>query len=191
MPALVRPPSDAYASCIRSDPSISINVDRARKQHRAYCDTLRACGLEVRALPAEPDLPDACFVEDTAVIVAKQTILTRPGAEARRGELPSIAEAISPAHRITKGHLDGGDVIVAGKVVFVGLSSRTDEEGAAELARIVKPLGVEVRTVPIGKSLHLKSKSRNRRARACWSWKITRSSAQPRPARLRCWRSAA
>lgn len=151
--ALVRPPSPAYARCLRSDRSRAIDVALALRQHAAYVEALRAFGVEVEVLPPEPDLPDACFVEDTAVVAGGRIAITRPGAPDRRPETESIARATGGT-RMGRGRLDGGDVLVAGGRAFVGLSGRTDEEGAAELGRV---LGIEIRAVPLRGFLHLKT----------------------------------
>lgn len=156
MRALVRPPSDAYARCLRTDASRAIDVAKAREQHACYCEALRACGVQLVTLPPEADLPDACFVEDTAVVVGRVAVITRPGAASRRGETESVARVLAQTHevrRVERGFVDGGDVMVAGGVAFVGLSSRTDETGARELGGA---LGMEVRTVR-ARGLHLKS----------------------------------
>jgi len=155
--ALVRPPSDAYARCLRTDAARVIDVASAREQHAAYCEILRrACAVEVVALAPEPDLPDACFVEDTAVVVGRRVVITRPGAPSRRPETASVERAMPAMYdvrRIERGFIDGGDVLVSGGVAYVGLSSRTDEEGVRQLGR---SLEVEVRPVKV-RGLHLKS----------------------------------
>lgn len=152
----VRPPSDAYERCLRPDTKIKIDLTRARRQHEAYRQALSEFA-EVVSLDPEPALPDACFVEDAAVIAAGIAVITRPGAEPRRAEVPTVEKALAKVmecRRMERGRLDGGDVMVAGDVAFVGLSKRTDREGAKELER---RLGLEVRTVPIGGWLHLKT----------------------------------
>ncbi len=158
--ALVRPPSAAYARCIREDASRPIDVARALAQHVAYCEALRACGCDVVALPPEADLPDACFVEDTAVVAGGVAVMTRPGAPARAPEVASVRPHIAPripCRDIARGRLDGGDVLVVGRLAFVGLSARTDEQGASALGEVLAEVGVEVRTVPIAGLLHLKT----------------------------------
>jgi len=158
--ALVRAPSAAYARCIREDASRPIDVARALAQHAAYCEALRACGCEVVSLPPEPDLPDACFVEDTAVVVGDLAVMTRPGAPARRPEVASVRPYLAARLRcrdMARGHLDGGDVLVVGRTAFVGLSARTDQEGADCLAGELAAADFTVRTVPISGLLHLKT----------------------------------
>ncbi len=153
--AIVRPPSNAYANCIREAAAGPIDVGLAVAQHAGYVAALRACGLDVISLPPEPAMPDACFVEDTCVIVDGRAIMTRPGAPARRDETASVERALPiPAARMERGTLDGGDVIVTPRMIFAGRSTRTNEEGVAELARLALR---EVRAITITGLLHLKT----------------------------------
>jgi dimethylargininase len=157
MIAVVRPPSDAYGNCIRSDRARLIDVALARRQHEGYALALESCGLEVAPLSPEPSMPDACFVEDAAVVVGRVAVITRPGAEARRRETASVEAFLRrfvDCVRLDRGTLDGGDVLVADGVAFVGLSSRTTAEGARRFGELA---GLEVRRVPVGPLLHLKT----------------------------------
>ena len=137
----------------------------ALEQHAAYCDALRACGLEVEVLPADAAHPDACFVEDCAIVLREGAMLTRPGASSRAGEVASLLPALrahySELARIeAPGTLDGGDICEAGRHVFIGISHRTNEEGAAQLARWLADHGYSSATVDIhgiDSILHLKS----------------------------------
>jgi len=138
-----------------------IDVPRAAAQHAAYCDILRSHGLELIELDVNRDYPDSVFVEDTAVVVDEVAVMARPGAESRRREVPGIeAELVKYreiAHIQAPATLDGGDVLVAGRRVFVGLSRRTNQAGAAALEEILAPLGYRVTAVPVRGTLHLKS----------------------------------
>ncbi len=138
-----------------------IDVDRARLQHAAYHDALRRAGAEVETLPAEPDLPDAVFVEDTAVVLDEVAIITRPGAESRRGEVASIARALARYRTLARidppATLDGGDVLRVGREIFVGRSSRTNAAGIAQLAALAGRHGCRVTPVDVRGCLHLKS----------------------------------
>lgn len=157
--ALVRPPSDAYARCLRGESCRAIDPAAAGRQHEAYRRALVECGLEVIALPPEPDLPDACFVEDAAVVVSGRAVITRPGAPSRREETGSVARALArwlECVPLSAGRLDGGDVLSTDGPVLVGLSSRTDEEGARALAAALPDF--EIRRVRVGEGLHLKSR---------------------------------
>lgn len=131
------------------------------QQHGAYCDTLRGFGLQVIELPPLAAYPDAYFVEDTAVIVPELAVITRPGAPSRRGEEESIAHAVAqyrPTGRIEPpGTVDGGDVLQVGKQLFIGLSERTNQTGAEQLADLLAPCNYQATMVPVGAGLHLKS----------------------------------
>ena len=138
-----------------------IDLSRAVAEHAAYEHTLQRLGVNVRRLAAAPDLPDAVFVEDTAVVFDELAIITRPGAESRRPERRAVAETLI-AHRsleIVKepATLDGGDILVDGKRVYVGRSSRTNDAAVAQLAGILHPLGYRVIPVEFRGCLHLKS----------------------------------
>jgi dimethylargininase len=136
-----------------------VDYERAVFQHEAYCNLLRHCGAEVVTLEASDDHPDCCFVADTAVILDEAAIIASMGAPSRRGEIPAIEEILSTpqqAFRLPQSAaLDGGDVIVIGKQIFVGRSRRTNAEGVDALTRIVRTFGYKVTPVVIEGSLHL------------------------------------
>ena len=137
------------------------DFDLACRQFDAYVATLRECGLEVLVLEALEGYPDAHFVEDTAVVTPDVAVITLPGAAARRGERHSIAEALSG--RRTLGHIkppgtvEGGDVLMVGSHFLIGISDRTNEEGARQLGSILESHGNTWRAVPVAAGLHFKS----------------------------------
>ena len=138
-----------------------IDVARARAQHREYEACLRELGCELLSLTVEPDLPDAVFVEDTAVVLDEVAVITRPGAASRRPETATIAAALEP-HRplkriVAPATLDGGDVLRVGRRLFVGRSGRTNEDGLDQLREIASPLGYALQGVGVRDCLHLKS----------------------------------
>jgi dimethylargininase len=138
-----------------------LDVVAAAAEHDAYEHLLVGLGVTVRRLPPEPTLADAVFVEDTAVVLDEIAIITRPGATSRRRETDSVAVALA-AHRLLAhirppATLDGGDVIVSGRRVFVGLSSRTNRDAVAQVTDALQPFGYEVIAVPFRGCLHLKS----------------------------------
>lgn len=158
---VARQVSARYAECVRSDATLAIDVAAARRQHAGYVEALRSLGLQVDVLPAEDDAPDACFVEDTAVITGAHALATRPGAEPRRAEVASVAKELARDHLVvamaSPATLDGGDVLrVAGRL-FVGLSSRTNRAGVDALAAVAARDGLEVVTLTVRDGLHLKS----------------------------------
>ncbi len=138
-----------------------IDVDLARRQHTAYVEALQRMGAAVIVLPAEPDLPDSVFVEDTAVVVNDLAVMTAPLLESRRKEVPTVAAALAPYRKqgglSGEATLEGGDVMMVGRTLYVGLSARTNRQGVAQLAGLLEPLGYRVEAVRFRDCLHLKS----------------------------------
>ena len=138
-----------------------IDVDRARTQHHAYERLLERLGCKVEQLPMEADNPDSVFVEDTAIVLPEIAIITRPGAKSRRHETASVAALLrkyrSLAEITEPATIDGGDVLVIGKKIFVGISSRTDRDAVHQLRNIVAAFGYGIEPVTVDGCLHLKS----------------------------------
>jgi dimethylargininase len=138
-----------------------IDYARAVEEHDAYEAALARAGCRVVRLPELPDHPDSVFVEDAAVVFDEVAVIARPGAETRRGEVASVAEALRPYRRLAfiqpPATLDGGDVLVTPGRIFVGVSGRTNEEGVRQLSVIVSPFGFETTSVPVTGCLHRKS----------------------------------
>jgi dimethylargininase len=138
-----------------------IDVAKAIAQHQAYEDCLAGLGVRIVSLPAEPELPDAVFVEDPAVVVDEVAVISIMGAPSRRSETRSLAEALSQYRPIKfliePATLDGGDVLRAGRSVFVGLSQRTNRDGIAQLSEMLRVYDYEVQPVEVRGCLHLKS----------------------------------
>jgi len=138
-----------------------IDVEKAIAQHEAYEECLRALGARVVSLAAEPDLPDAVFVEDAAIVVDEVAVIPVMGAASRRPETESLGRALS-AYRPLQfmdppATLDGGDVMRIGRRVFVGASKRTNPDGVTQLRSALTPYGYEVIAVDVKRCLHLKS----------------------------------
>jgi dimethylargininase len=138
-----------------------IDVALARRQHAAYEQALRDAGCEIRQLPERPDWPDSVFVEDTAIVLDEVAVATRPGAQSRRGEVASVADALAEFREVltmeAPATLDGGDVLRLGKRLYVGASLRSNSDGIAQLGGLLSPFGYRVEAVAIEGCLHLKS----------------------------------
>jgi dimethylargininase len=141
------------------------DIGRALAQHAAYRAALSACGLDVTVMDADEDHPDGTFVEDTFLIAEGIAVATRPGAKTREGEVAAVAAALRNfvaklEHIRAPGTLDGGDVCQAGRHFLIGISARTNQSGAAQLAAILARHGFTASTVDIRGNpalLHLKS----------------------------------
>ena len=160
--AITRAISPALAACeLTHLERVPIDVERARAQHRAYEEALIEAGYLVERLDTSPQMPDSVFVEDIAIVFDEVAIITRPGAESRRQETPAVAEALAayrPLHVIQPpGTVDGGDVLVAGRRVFIGRSSRTNEAAVGQMRQVLEPFGYTVSDTVVRSCLHLKS----------------------------------
>jgi dimethylargininase len=160
--AVTRVVSSSFAECeLTHRPRDPIDVSNAIAEHARYEETLRSLGATVVRAPPEPALPDAVFVEDTALALDEIGVITRPGAPTRRREVESMAQVLSaykPLLRIqAPGTLDGGDVLRVRRRLYVGLSSRTNREGASQLDTLLNKWDYEVIPVPVTGCLHLKS----------------------------------
>lgn len=158
--AITRPPSASIADCqlthIERDP---IDVPRAIEQHRAYRELIAELGAEVVTLDPIDEHPDAVFVEDAVITLDEVAILCRMGAASRRDEtnaLEPVIAAYRQTHRMTSpATLEGGDVIRAGRTLFVGRSTRTNDAGAEQLRAFTEPQGYRVVQVDVRHCLHL------------------------------------
>lgn len=163
--AIVRIPGSNFAEGLTTVDLGIPDFESARDQHTRYCQALQHCGLTVTTLAADLNHPDSTFVEDTAVLADRVAILTRPGAATREGEVNAIRETICSFFKTTQnieapGTLDGGDICEAENHFFIGLSHRTNEEGARQLAALLRTQGYSSSVIDIRLMttiLHLKS----------------------------------
>jgi len=138
-----------------------INLDIARTQHQAYVNTLAEVGCQIIELPAEADLPDSVFVEDAAFVLPEVAVITRPGADSRKPETESIIPALSPyralVHVTEPATVDGGDVLVLGKNIYVGKSTRSNKVAVRQMQELLDVYGYKVIDVTLHNCLHLKT----------------------------------
>lgn len=160
--AFTRDVSSAITQCeLTHVARTPIDVDVARVQHRAYEALLTSLGCEVRRVAPAPAHPDSVFIEDTAVVLDEVAVITRPGAATRRNEVAAVADALAPLRPLARlespATLEGGDVLVIGRSVYVGETGRTNAEGVVQLRTALAPFGYVVRTVLVTGCLHLKT----------------------------------
>jgi dimethylargininase len=160
--ALTRAVSPAMADCELTHLSrVPIDVALAARQHAAYERALERLGCVVHRLASTPGMPDAVFIEDTAVVLDEIAVIARPGAASRQSETADVEEWLK--HRVLlariepPGTMDGGDVLVVGRRLFVGATARTNADGLEQLRRIVEYFGYAMTVVAVRGCLHLKS----------------------------------
>jgi len=159
--AIVRPPGLAFANALTSLDLGVPNLSKALEQHEAYVRAIERCGVVVRILETD-DFPDSTFVEDVAICTPDCAIITRPGAASREGEVASMGAVLTDYYDNileidVPGTLDGGDVMDANGHFYIGLSERTNEEGADQLIQILNAYGMTGEKVLFPEFLHLKS----------------------------------
>lgn len=160
--AIIRTISESIINCeLTHLERIPIDLQIAREQHQQYENVLKSIGCEVVSLPEIPDLPDSVFVEDTAVVLDEAAIITNPGAVSRRPEIDSIVEVLQKYRKLihvqSPATVDGGDVLVVGKNIYVGLSTRSNSEAVNQMQSSLKDFGYQVFGVEVTGCLHLKS----------------------------------
>lgn len=173
--AIVRPPAPNFSEGLTTAGLGAPQFARAVEQHTAYCAALERCGLTITRLEPDPSYPDSTFVEDTAILAERFderstscAVIARPGAPSRRGEVANMRSVIGRFGTFysellsiqAPGTVDGGDVCQAGKHFFIGLSERTNEAGAQQLAGLLAPFGYSSSFIDIrgiDGLLHLKS----------------------------------
>lgn len=161
--AIVRGVPASFAGALTGVPlATPLDASRAQRQHRAYVEALAALGVEILEVATDEGCPDACFVEDTAVVAAGVALITRPGAPSRRPEVAAVAAVLGRylplVYMEAPATLDGGDCLRLGATMYVGRSARTNAAGIAALAATFEPLGLRV--VPVAMPagvLHLKT----------------------------------
>ncbi|OAA83952.1 dimethylarginine dimethylaminohydrolase family protein [Clostridium ljungdahlii] len=159
---IVRKPSKNFADGITTSNLGKPDYKKALKQHEQYIKALEKCGCSVTILDADEKYPDSTFVEDVAIVTEKSAIITKPGAESRKGEEKEIIDVLKKFYNNIEflsgdACLDGGDILRAENHFYIGQSKRTNAEGAKQLTEILNKYGYTASTVPVKKILHLKT----------------------------------
>jgi dimethylargininase len=157
--AIVRPPGRNFRNCFSEHPlHHTVNIDLALEQHRNYCQTLESLGVELIELAPDQKRPDACFVEDTVVVHKNRAIIGRMAKDSRRGESDKIKEVLSESKEVRSveqpGTLEGGDVVHLPESLLVGITKRTNHDGASQMEYWLR---VPVHRIEDSTIMHLKS----------------------------------
>jgi dimethylargininase len=160
--AIVRLPGVSLKDGLSSTSLGKPDYKLAITQHEIYTNQLRTLGIDVRVLPADERFPDSVFIEDVALCTPGFAVITSPGAMTRRGETDCMHNVLSDYFsKIVEiklpGTLEGGDIMMAGDTYYIGISRRTNNQGADQLISILEKQGLKGIKVPLGALLHLKS----------------------------------
>jgi dimethylargininase len=142
-------------------PRTEIDTGLAQRQHQRYRSVLASLGCNMESVPTTPGLADSVFIEDTALVLDDVAVLCRPGAASRRREVAGVESVLQDYRPLVSikppGTLDGGDLLLVGKVIYAGLSSRSNQEGIDQLRKAVLDYGYNVKPLEVTGCLHLKS----------------------------------
>ena len=160
--AIVRIPCPEMVNGLTGSSLGKPDYELALQQHEKYVEALKDCGLEVTVLEADSNFPDSTFIEDAALLTPYCAILTNPGALSRNGEPATIESTLrcfyDNIESITgSGTIDAGDIMMVGTHFYIGLTGRTNREGAQRMIDILEKYGLSGSTVPVEKVLHLKT----------------------------------
>ena len=160
--AIVRIPCENMVNGITSTDMGKPDYKKALMQHQNYIQALQSIGLAVTVLNAEEDYPDSVFIEDTALVTNSCAVITRPGADSRKGEVASVKSAVEKlfdeVYEIqSPGCVDAGDIMMVGSHFYIGLSDRTDQHGAQQMAEFLGKHNMTVSTIAMSEMLHLKT----------------------------------
>ncbi len=160
--ALVRTPSKSLEAGLTSANLGVPDYHKALAQHEVYCETLISCGLDVDVLPPLEDFPDACFIEDVALLTPHCAVITRPGVPSRLGEISGLDQILRQYYTDIEqiqapGTIEGGDILMIGSHFYIGISDRTNWMGAKEMIGILSKYEMTGSTLPLRESLHLKT----------------------------------
>jgi dimethylargininase len=143
----VRPPGNSYARCVSSNPERdTIDVTLAKEQHVEYVSIIEEAGVKVFRLPVLEEFPDSVFAYDPGLLGKETCVIGRFGEKSRRGEEKALAKDLSSyrnevgklTYVLDPGTLEGGDILVTDRAIFIGESTRTNSNGIRQFAETMK-----------------------------------------------------
>lgn len=160
--AIVRKPSQSIINGLTTAKLGKPDYHKTLQQHDTYVDALKKCGLEIISLPADELYPDATFVEDVALLTKTCAIITRPGAASRRGETKGIKKILQTYYTnieeiAAPGTVEAGDIMMVDNHYYIGISDRTNQEGANQVISYLETYGMTGSVIELKEVLHLKT----------------------------------
>ena len=159
---IVKTPGKSYLNGLTTSDLGKPVFETLLEQHKKYVEALEKCGVTVTHLPASEEFPDSTFVEDAAVLTSDFAVITNPGADSRNGEIKEIEATLKGFYKKfhyikSPGTLDGGDILQAEDHFYIGISERTNAEGARQLKEILEQEGYEATIITLKEFFHLKT----------------------------------
>lgn len=160
--AIVRTPGRSLIDGLSSAGLGKPDYKKALDQHSKYIDALKECGLELEILPPDEKYPDSTFVEDVALLTPECAIITNPGAPSRKGEIRDMRSVLAKFYKNIEeirepATIEAGDIMMVGSHYYIGLSGRTNQDGADQLISHLEKYGMTGSVIKLEKVLHLKT----------------------------------
>ncbi|NQU68422.1 MAG: N(G),N(G)-dimethylarginine dimethylaminohydrolase [Candidatus Marinimicrobia bacterium] len=160
--AIVRTPAKSMTKGLSNAELGLPNHEKALNQHAECIKALKECGLDVFVMAEDERYPDSTFVEDVALLTKCCAIITNPGADSRRGETTEIKKVLVDFYRDIEevkepGRVDAGDIMMVGLHFYIGLSERTNENGAQQVIDYLEKFSMSGSVVKLERVLHLKN----------------------------------
>jgi dimethylargininase len=160
--AIVRIPCRGIKDGLTTSSLGKPDYKKSLSQHSEYIHKLKQLGLNVNILAQNEKFPDSTFIEDVAICTQECAVITNPGAESRRDEITGMRQVLENHYDQIEeikspGTLEGGDVMMVETHCFIGISDRTNIQGAEQLIKILGKYGMTGSIVMLNKMLHLKS----------------------------------
>ena len=160
--AIVRTPCKNLIYGFTTQKTGCADYTKSIEQHENYIKLLEELGLNIAVLSSDERFPDSTFIEDTAILTPSLAVLCNPGADSRKGEVNTVRDFLKTKFNKIEtiegpGTLDGGDVLEINDQFYIGLSNRTDQNGAEQLITILSKIGKTGSIIPVSEGLHLKS----------------------------------
>jgi len=160
--AIVKKPCKNLINGITTSTLGKPDYEKVLVQHKKYIEALEQCGLEVTILEADENYPDSTFVEDTALLIPECAIISNPGAGSRKGESEFMVDTLKQFYDKVEfikepGTVEPGDIMKVGSHFYIGLSARTNKDGAMQVISLLEKYGMAGSVVKLEKVLHLKT----------------------------------
>ncbi|UTR08840.1 dimethylarginine dimethylaminohydrolase family protein [Evansella sp. LMS18] len=135
-----------------------IHLEKAMEQHKEFVKVLKKHGVDVVLLPADENYPEQVFTRDIGFTLGQTIFVAEMAADVRKGEEDFLKKWLEDEeisyYNLIGDKIEGGDVIIDGQTIYVGLSNRTNKAATEHLHTLLPEF--EVISVPFTeKYLHL------------------------------------
>ncbi len=109
----------------------NINIDLALKQHQYFVEVMKNHGVKVIEITPDPALNEQVFTRDIGFAIGEHVFIAKMASHIRieeTGHLKAfLAEEELPYHEVLIDSIEGGDVLIDDKKIWIGVSDRTTE----------------------------------------------------------------